>query len=111
MTVHASKGLEFDIVYITGLEEGLFPHEKFDEEADTEEERRLFYVALTRARKQIYLTHAATRMMYGTREITSPSPFLEDIAPEHRVDISAAPIKEKPKRRESFWDDEEPTIL
>lgn len=110
MTVHASKGLEFDIVYITGLEEGLFPHEKFDEEADTEEERRLFYVALTRARKQIYLTHAATRMMYGNREITTPSPFLEDIAPEHRVDIHAAPKKEAPKRRESFWDDEEPSI-
>lgn len=111
MTVHASKGLEFNVVYITGLEDGLFPHEKFDEEADTEEERRLFYVALTRARTQVFLTHAATRMMYGTREITTPSPFLEDIAPEYRIDLRAAERQEKPQARKSFWDDEEPSII
>jgi hypothetical protein len=49
-------------------------------------------------------------MMYGTREITTPSPFLEDIAPEHRIDIHAAEKKEAPKQRASFWDDEEPSI-
>lgn len=113
MTVHASKGLEFDVVYITGLEEGLFPHEKYDDESDTEEERRLFYVALTRARKRLFLTHAATRMMYGTREINTPSQFLEDIAPEHRTDIRAAQMHEpKEERREqnSWWEEDEPTI-
>ena len=81
MTVHAAKGLEFDHVFITGLEEGLFPHEKnlTDTPEDQEEERRLFYVALTRAKKQLYLTLASTRMIYGSRDITVPSEFLGDI--------------------------------
>jgi DNA helicase-2/ATP-dependent DNA helicase PcrA len=84
MTVHASKGLEFDVVFIAGLEEGLFPHSRHnDGESDPEEERRLFYVALTRARKQVYLVCAATRMMYGTREISAPSEFLQDINPKY----------------------------
>lgn len=112
MTVHASKGLEFEVVFITGLEDDLFPHKKYDEESDTEEERRLFYVALTRARTQLYLTHAATRMMYGTREITSPSPFLEDVAAEYRVDIKAAPdAPTTPPKVKSWWEeDDEITI-
>jgi len=82
MTVHASKGLEFDAVFITGLEQGLFPsmHES-SEKRDDEEERRLFYVALTRARKLVYLTYAAQRMKYGTREFTLPSEFLDDVDP------------------------------
>lgn len=83
MTVHASKGLEFDAVFVTGLEAGLFPLERAGETEDPEEERRLFYVALTRARKKVYLTHAFTRMMYGTRDIAVPSEFLDDIDPAH----------------------------
>ncbi|MBI4068439.1 UvrD-helicase domain-containing protein [Candidatus Kaiserbacteria bacterium] len=83
MTVHASKGLEFDVVFVVGLEEGLFPHERNEEGADTEEERRLFYVALTRARKKVFLSHAATRMLYGTRTIGVASQFLTDISPEY----------------------------
>lgn len=80
MTVHASKGLEFDAVFVTGLEHGLFPSERdSDEERDNEEERRLFYVALTRARKFLYLTLAGSRLRYGSRETTIPSAFLEDI--------------------------------
>lgn len=79
MTVHASKGLEFDAVFVTGLEHGLFPQEREGEDRDTEEERRLFYVALTRARKHLYLTLAGSRLKYGTRERTIPSGFLEDI--------------------------------
>ncbi len=79
MTVHASKGLEFDAVFITGLEQGLFPSLRDDADRDTEEERRLFYVALTRARERLYLTHAAQRMKYGSREFTIPSEFLDDI--------------------------------
>ena len=66
MTVHAAKGLEFDAVFITGLEQGLFPHENSATERDgLEEERRLMYVAVTRARKRLYLTHAQTRMLHG----------------------------------------------
>jgi DNA helicase-2/ATP-dependent DNA helicase PcrA len=78
MTVHASKGLEFDAVFVTGLEQGLFPSIR-DDGRDTEEERRLFYVAVTRARKRLFLTYAGQRMKYGSREFTLPSEFLEDI--------------------------------
>lgn len=83
MTVHASKGLEFDTVFITGLEEGLFPSDKdhdrnvSDEEA--EEERRLFYVALTRAKKKLFLSYAQSRTIYGSRGINMPSEFIFDI--------------------------------
>ncbi len=82
MTVHAAKGLEFDYVCITGLEAGLFPHERMGAESNLEseeEERRLFYVAVTRARKKIYLSYASTRMIFGSRNITIPSEFLLDI--------------------------------
>lgn len=81
MTVHASKGLEFDAVFITGLEQGLFPSLRETPGRDTEEERRLFYVALTRARKRVFLTYADERMRYGTREHTLPSEFIDDIDP------------------------------
>lgn len=83
MTIHAAKGLEFEHVFITGLEEGLFPHERFDEgKTDTEEERRLFYVALTRAEKKVYLSFAHIRMIFGSERINTPSSFLSDIRPE-----------------------------
>lgn len=79
MTVHASKGLEFDYVFITGLEDGLFPHRKFDESADPEEERRLFYVALTRARAKLHLSWTISRLIFGQRQYNQPSEFLADI--------------------------------
>jgi DNA helicase-2/ATP-dependent DNA helicase PcrA len=79
MTVHAAKGLEFDVVFITGLEQGLFPSTRGDSNRDSEEERRLFYVALTRARKRVFLSYASARMRYGEREYTVPSEFLDDI--------------------------------
>ncbi len=80
MTVHAAKGLEFDAVFVTGMEEGLFPHEGMgDEERDDEEERRLFYVAVTRAKKKLYLTLAHIRRIYGTDYINEPSSFIRDI--------------------------------
>jgi DNA helicase-2/ATP-dependent DNA helicase PcrA len=81
MTVHAAKGLEFDYVFITGLEQDLFPHAGFNEkDRDEEEERRLFYVAITRARHKVYLTYAQTRALYGSRSVTVPSEFIFDIA-------------------------------
>jgi len=80
MTVHASKGLEFDYVFITGLEQDLFPHQGNGTEAKTpeemEEERRLFYVALTRARIKLFLTYAEMRTIYGSQQMNLPSIFL-----------------------------------
>lgn len=80
-TIHASKGLEFKRVFITGLETDLFPHSSFgDEKRDDEEERRLFYVALTRAKEKLYLTYAQSRMVFGQRKINMPSEFIDDIS-------------------------------
>ena len=80
MTVHAAKGLEFDAVFITGLEEGLFPHENSAQETDgLEEERRLMYVAITRARKRLYLSLSQTRMLHGQMRYNVRSRFLEEL--------------------------------
>ena len=80
MTVHAAKGLEFDAVFITGLEQGLFPHENSEAERDgLEEERRLMYVAITRARQRLYLTHAQTRLLHGQTRYCLPSRFLDEL--------------------------------
>ncbi len=85
MTVHAAKGLEFDYVFVSGMEQDLFPHSKAAEapsEEEREEERRLFYVAMTRARKKLYLSFASLRTIYGSRQINTPSEFLYDIPEE-----------------------------
>jgi len=79
MTVHSAKGLEFHTVFVTGLEEGLFPHENSMSEFDgIEEERRLAYVAITRARRRLYLTHAQSRMLHGQLRYNVASRFLEE---------------------------------
>lgn len=90
MTIHAAKGLEFDTVFIVGLEHGLFPHifDGAEKKEDQEEERRLMYVAITRARKRLYVSHATVRTIFGKRELTVPSEFLYDIPNElleHRM--------------------------
>ena len=83
MTVHSAKGLEFDVVFITGLEQGLFPHENAAQERDgIEEERRLMYVAVTRARRRLYLTHAQTRLLHGQTRYSLPSLFLDELPAE-----------------------------
>ena len=80
MTVHSAKGLEFDCVFITGLEEGLFPHENSLSDLDgLEEERRLMYVAITRARKRLYLSFSQTRMLHGQTRYNIKSRFLEEL--------------------------------
>lgn len=80
MTVHAAKGLEFDTVFVTGMEEGLFPHEAREgEKRDEEEERRLFYVAVTRAKRRLNLSLATVRRIYGTDFASEPSSFIRDI--------------------------------
>jgi len=83
ITLHAAKGLEFDIVFITGLEEGVFPHSRsLDDQRQMEEERRLAYVGLTRARHRLYLTHAAMRATWGRGGFSVPSRFLLEIPPD-----------------------------
>ena len=80
MTVHSSKGLEFDCVFITGIEEGLFPHENSLSDRDgLEEERRLMYVAITRARSRLYLSHSQTRMLHGQTRYNLKSRFFEEL--------------------------------
>jgi DNA helicase-2/ATP-dependent DNA helicase PcrA len=80
MTVHSAKGLEFDCVFITGLEEGLFPHENSLSDVDgLEEERRLMYVAITRARKRLYLTFSQTRMLHGQTRYHVKSRFFDEL--------------------------------
>jgi DNA helicase-2/ATP-dependent DNA helicase PcrA len=83
MTVHAAKGLEFDYVFIVGLEENLFPFKHADDsemsQSEEEEERRLFYVAITRARKKLYLSYAMLRTIFGNQKVNNPSEFLNDI--------------------------------
>lgn len=80
MTVHASKGLEFDAVFITGLEEGLFPHESAASDRDgLEEERRLMYVAITRARERLYLSHTQTRLLHGQTRYNLRSRFFDEL--------------------------------
>jgi superfamily I DNA/RNA helicase len=81
MTLHAAKGLEFPVVFITGCEEGLIPYQRNkDGETDEAEERRLFYVGLTRAKRKVFLTHAQKRLLFGTRLNPDASSFLKDIA-------------------------------
>ena len=103
MTVHSSKGLEFEYVFICGLEADLFPHSRMNQSKktgeDAEEARRLIYVAITRAGKKLYLTHARVRTIFGTMEVNSPSEFLEDIPEKYTqkesyegVESSKAPL-------------------
>ncbi|WP_137895031.1 UvrD-helicase domain-containing protein [Ramlibacter sp. 2FC] len=85
MTVHAAKGLEFDAVFITGLEEGLFPHENaMSDYEGLQEERRLMYVAITRARKRLYLSHAQTRLLHGQTRYNVRSRFFDEL-PENAL--------------------------
>ena len=93
MTLHASKGLEFPVVFIAGMENGLFPHNRsFDEPAQMEEERRLCYVGMTRAETRLFLTSASRRRIYGVEQSHPPSLFLIDIPSVCIQDYSAQPV-------------------
>jgi len=92
MTVHSSKGLEFDYVFMTGLEEGLFPHDNsLNDDGGLEEERRLMYVAITRARKRLHFSYAQMRMLHGQTRYNVPSRFLDEVPAELLKWLSAKP--------------------
>jgi len=99
MTLHTAKGLEFPLVFLCGLEEGLFPHQmSIEEPGRLEEERRLCYVGITRARKHLYITHAESRRLYGSEEYAAPSRFISEIPDELKQEIrlnlrSSAPAR------------------
>ena len=93
MTIHSAKGLEFPVVFVAGMEEGIFPHTSYDGDPEgVEEERRLAYVAITRARKKLYLTHATTRRTFGSVQANPPSRFLGEIpaADVERVGVGSS---------------------
>jgi DNA helicase II / ATP-dependent DNA helicase PcrA len=88
MTLHSAKGLEFPVVFLAGMEERLFPHSRAIDEGNLEEERRLCYVGITRAKERLYLTRAKQRRVFSEPMHTQPSRFLEEIPPELLEDIS-----------------------
>lgn len=101
MTMHAAKGLEFPVVFIIGAEEGLFPSmQAIGQSEDMEEERRLCYVAITRAREKLYITCAAQRMLYGRTSANLPSRFTEEI-PQTLLDRQGLA-----KKKANLWDDD-----
>ena len=109
MTLHAAKGLEFDVVFLPGWEEGLFPHQRALDEGglkSLEEERRLAYVGMTRARKKLYLSHAANRRIYNQWQSSIPSRFLGEIPTEHIEKIGGGMVNQM-----ASWKQEVASIL
>ena len=108
MTMHSAKGLEFDDVFLVGMEEGLFPSKRsIEEDASTEEERRLCFVAITRAKDQLFLTNTKKRTLYGSTSFSLPSRFIDEI-PDNLLTEDSVENKESRgiRRQSSFLDDE-----
>jgi len=106
MTVHSAKGLEFDAVFITGLEEGLFPHESSSREMDgVDEERRLMYVAITRAKKRLYMSFTQTRMLHGQTRYNMKSRFFDELPEEALKWISPKVQSHWFGNKKSAWDE------
>ena len=107
MTMHSAKGLEFPIVFLVGMEEGLFPHQNsFNEEDGIEEERRLCYVAITRAKERLYISNAKSRMMYGQTNRNMPSRFIEEID-SGLVEKDFSEVTEKVIHKEEMYSDDD----
>ena len=106
MTVHQVKGLEYPYVFIVGLEEGIFPHRNsMNSESEIEEERRLMYVAITRAMKKLYITNAKKRMLYGEEKNNIPSRFINEID-EKLLNIENAPKEAIIKKEKNVYEDD-----
>jgi len=106
LTVHAAKGLEFPVVFVTGVEEGLFPHQNsLESPSGVEEERRLAYVAITRAQKDLFITYALRRMRFGMVEVQMPSRFINEIPDDVMDRVPLYGVSEL--RRTDEWEDEE----
>lgn len=104
MTFHSAKGLEFKVVFMVGMEEGLMPHSNsFGSDEEIEEERRLCYVGITRAKERLYLTNAKYRMLYGKDTSNPPSRFISEIAQEY---IESNVVEEKKVNKEMFYNDD-----
>jgi DNA helicase-2/ATP-dependent DNA helicase PcrA len=100
MTLHSAKGLEFPLVFVCGLEEGLFPHQRSSDDVDKlEEERRLCYVGMTRAKKRLVLTHAESRRLHGQDYFPAPSRFLREIPSEFIDEVRARSAVSRPLYR------------
>ena len=104
LTLHAAKGLEFPIVFLTGLEDGLLPHSRsLDDAEELAEERRLFYVGITRAKDRVYISHAFRRTFYGDSSVSVPSRFLNDIPEAFVAGQSTAVRRQQSKSRAGSW--------
>lgn len=106
MTVHSAKGLEFPIVFVTGCEEDIFPlNPKFDSDSRTDEERRLFYVAITRAEQKVFITYARSRYRFGEVAYQSRSRFLDELDPKTYVESNGGVGKKTTRRKKNYYDD------
>ena len=107
MTMHSAKGLEFEVVFLVGMEEGLFPSKRsIEEDESVEEERRLCYVGITRAKKKLYITNASKRTLYGSTTYTMPSRFISEIPEELFDDDALENISLRKKKSERYLDSE-----
>lgn len=106
MTIHSSKGLEFPVVFITGCEEDIFPlNKKFDSDSQVEEERRLFYVAVTRAERKVILSYARSRYRFGEVAYQDVSRFIGEIDPETVKELNSGVRKSSSRRRRAYYDE------
>ncbi len=106
MTIHSAKGLEFPIVFVTGCEEDIFPlNKKFDSDSQVEEERRLFYVALTRAEKKVIVTYARSRYRFGEVAYQSRSRFIEEINPDTYKELNGNVGRKSGRKKKAFYDE------
>ena len=109
MTLHSAKGLEFPVVFITGMEEGIFPHQNAFLEGDSgiEEERRLCYVGFTRAKERLYLTNAKKRMLYGKTTVNAPSRFISEIDQDTLETLNSSIKEEKVLNKDNLYSNED----